>query len=79
MSAENYFEFQILSALWLSITGPPSHDTSDWERPQAYLPQVDMNSLDTLHFNRTEPTELDLSLHTSRELQCLTMTPLVTH
>jgi hypothetical protein len=58
MSAENYFEFQILSALRLSRTGPPSRDTSDWEWPQAYLPQVDMNSLDTPHINGTETTEL---------------------
>jgi hypothetical protein len=58
MSAKNCFEFQILSALRLSRTGPPSRDTSDWEWPQAYLPEVDINSLDTLHINRTETTEL---------------------
>jgi hypothetical protein len=58
MSAKNYFELQILSTVWLSRTGPLSRDTSDWEWPQAYLPQVDMNSVDTLHINRTETTEL---------------------
>jgi hypothetical protein len=58
MSAKNYFEFQIPSALRLSRTGQASCDTSDWEWPEAYLPEVDINSLDTLHINRTETTEL---------------------
>jgi hypothetical protein len=58
MSAKNYFEFQTLSAVRPSRTGPPSRDTSDWEQPQAYLPEVDINSLDSLHINRTETTEL---------------------
>jgi len=77
MSAKNYFEFQILSALRLSRTGPPSHDTSDCEWLQAYLPKVDINSLDTC-ISTEQKMNYDLSVQTSRELQCLTVTLPVT-
>ena len=72
MSAKNYFEFQILSALWLSRTRPPSRDTSDWEWPQAYLPKVDTNPPDTCT-STEQKLNSDLPLQTSTELQCLTV------